>query len=60
MQKLMLMFLVGIIVLAPTFAAAQVSTGAPGSTRPNSPLEGSGGPASGTSTAPGTSSVERA
>ena len=44
MQKLMLMLLVGIIALAPAIAAAQVSSGAPGSTRPNSPLQGSGGP----------------
>src|SRR5262245_6510710 len=44
MQKLMLMLLVGIIGLAPAIAAAQVSSGAPGSTRPNSPLQGSGGP----------------
>jgi len=44
MQKLMLMLLVGIIALAPAIAAAQLSSGAPGSTRPNSPLQGSGGP----------------
>jgi hypothetical protein len=44
MQKLMLMLLVGIIALAPAIAAAQISSGAPGSTRPNSPLQGSGGP----------------
>lgn len=44
MQKLMLMLLVGIIVLAPAMAVAQLSSGAPGSTRPNSPLQGSGGP----------------
>jgi predicted lipid-binding transport protein (Tim44 family) len=44
MQNLMLMLLVGIIALAPAIAAAQVSSGAPGSTRPNSPLQGSGGP----------------
>ena len=39
MQKLMLMLLGGIIALAPAIAAAQH-----GSTRPNSPLQGSGGP----------------
>jgi hypothetical protein len=44
MQKLILMLLVGIITLAPAIAAAQVSSGAPGSTRPNSPLQGPGGP----------------
>jgi hypothetical protein len=44
MQKLMLMLSVGIIALAPALAAAQLSSGAPGSTRPNSPLQGSGGP----------------
>jgi hypothetical protein len=44
MQKLMLMLLVGIVALAPAIAAAQLSSGAPGSTRPNSPLQGSGGP----------------
>jgi hypothetical protein len=44
MQKLILMLLVGIISLAPAIAAAQLSSGAPGSTRPNSPLQGSGGP----------------
>ena len=44
MQKLILMLLVGIITLAPAIAAAQLSSGAPGSTRPNSPLQGSGGP----------------
>lgn len=44
MHKLILMLLVGIMPLAPDIAAAQVSSGAPGSTRPNSPLQGSGGP----------------
>jgi hypothetical protein len=44
MQKLILMLLVGIIALAPAIAAAQLSSGAPGSTRPSSPLQGSGGP----------------
>jgi hypothetical protein len=44
MQKLMLMLLVGIFALAPAVAAAQLSSGAPGSTRPDSPLQGSGGP----------------
>jgi hypothetical protein len=62
MQKLMLTLLIGIIALAPAYVAAQVSSGAPGSTRPNSPLEGSGGPGagpasgSGTSTGPGAAS----
>jgi hypothetical protein len=62
MQKLMLTLVVGIIALAPALAAAQVSSGAPGSTRPNSPLEGAGGPgagpdsSSGTTTVPGASS----
>jgi hypothetical protein len=44
MQKLMLMLLVGMIALAPAIAAAQLSSGAPGSTRPDSPVQGSGGP----------------
>jgi hypothetical protein len=62
MQKLKLTLLVGIIALPPALAAAQLSSGFPGSTRPNSPLEGAGGPGagsasgSGTSTAPGASS----
>jgi hypothetical protein len=59
MQKLTLPLLVGIVALAPALAAAQVSSDAPGSTRPNSPLEGAGGPGAGSSsgseksTAPG-------
>jgi hypothetical protein len=44
MHKLMLMLLVGMIALAPAIAAAQLSSGAPGSTRPDSPVQGSGGP----------------
>jgi hypothetical protein len=61
MQKLMLMLSVGIIALAPAIAAAQLSSGAPGSTRPNSPLQGSGGPGtrpdySGSETSPAPSS----
>jgi resuscitation-promoting factor RpfA len=62
MLTLLLTLVIGIVALAPGLAAAQVSSGAPGSTKPNSPLEGSGSPgagspsASGTSTTPGASS----
>jgi hypothetical protein len=63
MQKLMLILLVGIFALAPAIAAAQLSSGAPGSTRPNSPLQGSGGPGtrpdySGSETSPAGASGE--
>jgi hypothetical protein len=53
MQKLVPILLVGVVALTPTFAVAQISSGAPGSTRPHSPLKGSGGPAN---NAPGNSS----
>ena len=57
MRTLMLIALAGIMALAPTFAAAQVSSGAPGSTRPMSPLQGSGGPSAGPASGNGTSTV---
>jgi hypothetical protein len=57
MQTLKLTLLAGIIALAPALAAAQVSSGAPGSTRPHSPLEGAGGDGAGSSSGSGTNSA---